>query len=158
MAGTASRALQCALWVGAASLGWIAPVRAQQLVDAEQTIEEVADSAGEASSVSSQIEATAYSESGDQEALQSFRLLADWASLTFEQIYDQSVQGKGLAETRPLFDKAIQLSHLAMRVGQSGGIAIDPVLVEEFTTRIDELGEKYRATPTAAADETSSQD
>ena len=144
-----SRALVAAV----VAVAGIVSAHAQELEDAQQINEEVADSALDASAVSDQIEASAYSETGDEEALQTFRALTGEATLVLQQIHDASAQGDDLSETRPLFDRALVLAHRAMRVGQSGEIRIDTALVEEFTARTNELGEIYRAKPAAAQDE-----
>lgn len=150
-----SRSLVGAVCIVAGVAAGAVFAHAQGLEDAQQIKEEVADTALDASSVSDQIEASAYSETGDEEALQTFRALAGEATLVFQEIHDASAQGEELSETRPLFDRALMLAHQAMRVGQSGEIKIDAALVEEFTARTNELGETYRAKPATAQEEVS---
>ena len=155
MSRTTSRALVSVLCVVAAVAGGVVSASAQGLEDAQEIKERVADSALDALAVSDQIEASAYSETGDQEALQTFRALTGEASFVFQQIHDASAQGEDLSETRPLFDRALILAHRAMRGGQSGEIKIDPALLAEFTARTNDLGELYRAKPATAQEEVS---
>ena len=152
MQRTASRALRYAVWVGAALLGWAGPVHSQTLDEAEQ-IEAVADAATEVSSITDQIEATAYSPSGNQQAVLSVRALAGQATMVLDRIADESNQGSELSETRPLFDKAINASYQAMRVVQFGGVTVDPVLIEELTAGLNHLGGNYGVSRAAAEGE-----
>ena len=116
---------------------------AQELVD----LQLLAVSATEASLVADQIGAIASSESGDAEALQRFRGIADEAATLLSEIGSASLQGEGLAATRPLFEQTAALAHQAMRVGRAGGISIEPAVLDEFARRITELEAHYYPRP-----------